>query len=587
LARGGETVEAGDLPVVENTDVLEVTLTYLSGEMELVLVDPTGQVVDASYPGVDIQTQENVQLITVKNPLPDQWAVRVRSGEAEGESFVYNITIGAQANPNPPSPATATSTSASPPTPAPAATSQPEPEEEIAGALSDIATPAFCIGGLLLLVALGGIAGFFIYLRRREVAVRPIHVIASAGVLILVIGCWLGALGGLLDLSNQGKSLRAIVSGATATPAATSTPAFSATPEATPTMTGTPTRTPPPPPTHTPTPTATPVPIALGPENIDQLSLRENVLDNTIAGFQSSAFFALALSPDGAMIATDGYYCPTNDCQVFVKLLQILPEGIIPLQGMVDPEMPGDQWIGIYDLDFAPDGATLASAWADNKIRIWNIADGSLARSIEAHTGVVRSLDFTSDGGTLASGSEDKTVKLWDVATGSELLSFRAANYDVYAIEFSPDDSLLAVTARDRDAFLKLYRASDGRVERSLSGHTNTPFCLSFSPDGRLLASGNYDGNILVHEVATGRLLYTLKGHTGIVWGVNFSNDGALLASAGADNTVRIWDMNDGQLLRTLEDHRSRVLKAIFSPDDSFLLSAAEFDALLLWGIQP
>ena len=54
---------------------------------------------------------------------------------------------------------------------------------------------------------------------------------------------------------------------------------------------------------------------------------------------------------------------------------------------------------------------------------------------------------------------------------------------------------------------------------------------VSFSPDGRTLASGSYDDTIRLWEVSTGRHLRTLTGHTSLVFSVSFSPDGQTLAS--------------------------------------------------------
>ena len=79
---------------------------------------------------------------------------------------------------------------------------------------------------------------------------------------------------------------------------------------------------------------------------------------------------------------------------------------------------------------------------------------------------------------------------------------------------------------------------------------------INFSPDGRLLASGSWDGMVKLWEVASGRLLWSGR-HTSHVNGVAFTPDGLTLASAGNDPMVQIWDAASGALLGTLP-HPSR-----------------------------
>ena len=65
---------------------------------------------------------------------------------------------------------------------------------------------------------------------------------------------------------------------------------------------------------------------------------------------------------------------------------------------------------------------------------------------------------------------------------------------------------------------------------------------ISWSPDGRRLASGSGDNTVRIWDAESGRELNHLEGHGDAVWSVSWSPDGGRLASGSDDGTVRVWD---------------------------------------------
>ena len=78
--------------------------------------------------------------------------------------------------------------------------------------------------------------------------------------------------------------------------------------------------------------------------------------------------------------------------------------------------------------------------------------------------------------------------------------------------------------------------------------HEDAVHAVDFSPDGRLLASGGQDKNIILWNCEEGEMpqkLLSLSGHDNWIFDLDFSPDGKLLASGGNDRTVRLWAVKD------------------------------------------
>jgi WD40 repeat protein len=76
------------------------------------------------------------------------------------------------------------------------------------------------------------------------------------------------------------------------------------------------------------------------------------------------------------------------------------------------PATPRD----VTSVAFSPDGRLLASGSYDKTIKLWDVATGSLVRTLSGHTDDVYSVAFSPDGRLLASGSGDETIRLWDIS---------------------------------------------------------------------------------------------------------------------------------------------------------------------------
>jgi WD40 repeat protein len=110
---------------------------------------------------------------------------------------------------------------------------------------------------------------------------------------------------------------------------------------------------------------------------------------------------------------------------------------------------------------------------------------------------------------------------------------------------------------------------------------------VAFSPDGKILASANWDKTVRLWDLASRQPRgEPLTGHNDHVRSVAFSPDGKMLASGSDDRTVRLWDAVSQQPLgEPLTGHRDKVRSVAFSSDGKVLASGSDDETIRLWDV--
>jgi WD40 repeat protein len=223
----------------------------------------------------------------------------------------------------------------------------------------------------------------------------------------------------------------------------------------------------------------------------------------------------------------------------------------------------------IRALASSPDRKVLVSGGDDKILRIWNTETWTQTDMI-LHKKRINDLAFTPCGRFVATASGDEIVRLWDVKTSKLTATFSGPEGEwFHFVAISPDGSLLA--AGDHHGVIHLFAMPSEvkfpKTATGVSGDKERPpgrplrmttrvwlrdklQVLVFSPDGRLLASGDMGNNVKIWDPKT-MLLVATFAHT--AWGnfgngvkaVAFSGDSKLLASTNQDS-VRIWDVATG-----------------------------------------
>jgi WD40 repeat protein len=269
-------------------------------------------------------------------------------------------------------------------------------------------------------------------------------------------------------------------------------------------------------------------------------------------------------------------------------------------------------------IDLSGDGKLLLTHGKSNEIKLWNTETLQIAQTF--------SIDGTSPycaainpSGTrfVVSGQSDQKIRVYDATRGKEVIVLpvpssqgiiRSLKFDrtgdrLLGDSFGPrfvwNGSKLTESEEQLVADVKADPTLSKTVQPKpmtdipadgssavLSGHLFDVNCLSYSPDGRRLASGSKDETIRIWDVQTGKELNVFVGHEDYITDVSFSPNGKWLASASESKSVMLWDVDGGPPTREFKGHSSEVLDVEFGKDGKLIVSGSRDSVIKAWDIE-
>ena len=326
----------------------------------------------------------------------------------------------------------------------------------------------------------------------------------------------------------------------------------------------------------------------IGGQNTEALNKLKSVIEqvrerNRLEGHQAPVV-GVSFSPDGKTIASGSADKTIKLWSISGKLLRTLPDT--------------DQ---VWGVEFSPDGTMLASTSNDKTVKLWSL-EGKLLRTLRGHEDIVYSVSFSPDNKTLASSSSDGTIRLWATNNGKLLQTIKDIDViedrgAIYSIDFSPDSQTLASTGYHdgnvkiwnlRGKLLKILKIPE-QQQKIDNPEQKIVSSVKFSPDGKIIASGSYDGTIKLWRIKEGNLIKTIAAHQDQIYGVAFSSNSEMIASTSRDKTVRLWKL-DGTPLAILRGHTEATNQVSFRPkkdsekDNSQIVASTSDDKTVrLW----
>lgn len=222
------------------------------------------------------------------------------------------------------------------------------------------------------------------------------------------------------------------------------------------------------------------------------------------------------------------------------------------------------------------------SVGKDRTLRFWDLNGGPSRRPIEAPTSEMKGLIVFGGGRKIATLAENGDLELREAETGVMLKRYNSGDAGKSgSMAASPDGKRIVVGSDS--GIVRVVDLENGAIRKVLDVAPVGIGSLAFSPDGEnvlvgLIASPQFQNDILVYSLKTDALVRRLKGHDAPVWGLSYLPNGRYAVSVGADRTMRLWDVAEGRELRNYPGQTGVGRCVAVSPDGRYAVAGTGYN---------
>ncbi|GAA5858734.1 hypothetical protein JCM8547_004963 [Rhodosporidiobolus lusitaniae] len=272
----------------------------------------------------------------------------------------------------------------------------------------------------------------------------------------------------------------------------------------------------------------------------------------------------------------------------------------------------------VYCVQFDAKGGQgrVVSGSRDRTIRIWDLASGTVLRTLTGHEGSVLCLQYDND--ILVSGSSDSRILVWDLQSGKYDVKMQIVGHAMGVLDLCFDKDWIVSCSKDTttrvwhrstgalyrtlsghrgpvnavqlhgshvlsasgDALMKLWDLHTGQALRTFTGHSRGLACVHWAPSGKFFVSGSNDKTMKLWDAESGECVMTFEGHGDLVRSLWYDEKKERVVSASYDRTTRVWDARTGQQVQKFKSHASLVFDVAF--DASRIVSCSHDQRILV-----